>query len=80
MRVRFKRDVEVSHPTDEKMLRVVVPCGVEGVVVQVMPFFRVRLDDLFQDKIRAVSWHQSARVFEDIESVEDDDRRLWVVK
>jgi len=79
-RVEVKRPIEVTCPTKDKTIQIVVAQGTTGTILEIIPNLRVRLDDVYEGKIREIRWHSSAKINDDLVSIDDEERRLWVVK
>jgi hypothetical protein len=79
-RVKTKRPLMVSCPVKERVFRVIVGPGVTGTILEIIPNLRVRLDDVYEDKVQEIRWHSSARIGDDLVAIDEGERRLWVVK
>ena len=79
-RIKTKRNLVISMPTDSTIKKKTIRAGATGVVVQVLPNFVVRLDRKNrQGQVCEIRWHSSLNISEDIEPIETKPT-LWLVK
>jgi hypothetical protein len=79
-RVQLKKAIEVSYPTKKGVQHIVLQRGLMGVVTEILPHFTIRLDEVFEGKVREVRWHGSVRIKSELRIVDKEERKLWLVK
>ena len=79
-RVKTKRSLTISVPTDTTIKKKTIRAGTTGVVVQILPHFVVRLDKRNRaGQVCEIRWHSSLNISDDIEPIETKPA-LWLVK
>jgi hypothetical protein len=76
----LRKAITVSYPTKKGVQHIVLKRGLVGIVTEVLPYFTVRLDEVFDGRVREIRWHGSIRIKSELRIVDKEERKLWLVK